>query len=146
MIYWILGLYVLPSLIGALCMLADNKRCGRYKYYEVPWAFTPGANVIVAIAVIFLYLTNYDNQRDNINNYLRSLDLNLGLLDQESQNELDLAKAEYERIIHEAKEKLATAKTKVKVKSKKRKLCNQLGLTLDDLDELKQLRNSRRSA
>lgn len=66
----------------------------------------------------------------------------LTTLDEESQKELDKAKAEHEKIIKKAKENLKNKKTEIKSKSEKRKICNKLGLTLEDLENIKLNRGS----
>ena len=63
---------------------------------------------------------------------------NCSFLSEESCEEIKAAKEEYKKTIEEAKLKLQNKKEEIKQTCEKKKLLKKLGLTLEDLERIKE--------
>lgn len=140
MIGLMIGLYIASVILGLLLFKSRQFNNEREWKDDDIILFIPGINFIFLMTPLF-YIVNMENIRTDINKYIASWDLELPtFLDEESQRELNESREQMENAIKAAKRLHTNQREIIKRKSEKRKLCNKLGLTLEDLETIKESR------
>lgn len=137
---WIIGFYVISICTVIFTALVEKERKGRFGDVGIYvfFALCPGLNVLGFFACACEIYENPNHAKT----VLGKLNLDFNMLDEESRKEMDSSKEQMENAIRAAKRLHTNQKEIIKRKSEKRKLCNKLGLTLEDLETIKTNRES----
>lgn len=113
--------------------LSENSAYKNFRGFEI---LIPGINTLSAGLLLAMVIFDGKTRRYIIPTLFN---LDVATIDEESRTELDESRRQMRNAIEAARRHHADTKTIVKRKATKKKLCSKLGLTLDDLERIKEI-------